>query len=199
MFSRDIVEDSCHIRDVRHIARTSNGGATRALDFPANSFGVLLVYIERKDACSACRKPECDCAPNPASCPGDHRAFSVEAKFIGGVDLELSEGHSSFPRNEVFLILLLGFGPNLAARHRDRQIQDLLPHFSILQSPEIIAPVSMSMMSGIRSASGVLVESFSTGAIGLPVGVPSPVVKSTRFAPAPTCAVTHSTSLPGVH
>ena len=35
--------------------------------------------------------------------------------------------------------------------------------------------------------------------MGFPVGVPSPVVNNTRFAPAPTCAVTHSTSFPGVH
>ena len=43
-----------------------------------------------------------------------------------------------------------------------------------------------------------LVEILTTGATGLPVGVPRPVVKRTRFAPAPACAVTHSTSLPGV-
>ena len=35
------------------------------------------------------------------------------------------------------------------------------------------------MMSGMRCASAELVESFTTGAIGFPVGVPSPVVKST--------------------
>src|SRR5580693_1770749 len=54
------------------------------------------------------------------------------------------------------------------------------------------------MMSAMRLASCELVEIFTTGATGLPVGVPRPVVKSTRFAPAPACAVTHSTSLPGV-
>src|SRR5579863_8963801 len=43
-----------------------------------------------------------------------------------------------------------------------------------------------------------LVEILRTGATGLPVGVPRPVVKRTRFAPAPAWAVTHSTSLPGV-
>ena len=56
----------------------------------------------------------------------------------------------------------------------------------------------MSMMSGMRRASSEFVESFITGVIGFPVGVPSPVVKTTTFAPAPTCALTHSTSLPGV-
>src|ERR1700719_1434115 len=65
--------------------------------------------------------------------------------------------------------------------------------------PEIMLPASMSMMSGIFSVSREFVEIFTTGAIGFPVGVPKPVVKRSRFAPAPTCAVTHSTSLPGVH
>ena len=51
----------------------------------------------------------------------------------------------------------------------------------------------------MRCASELLVESFTTGVIGFPVGVPSPVVNKTTLAPAPTCAVTHSTSLPGVH
>jgi hypothetical protein len=60
-------------------------------------------------------------------------------------------------------------------------------------------PASKSMMSAMRSARVELVEILITGAMGLPVGVPRPVVKSTRFDPAPTCAVTLSTSLPGVH
>ncbi len=59
-------------------------------------------------------------------------------------------------------------------------------------------PQSMSIRSAIRVASAVLVASLTTGAIGLPVGVPRPVVKSTTLAPAPTCAVVASTSLPGV-
>ena len=37
------------------------------------------------------------------------------------------------------------------------------------------------------------------GVMGFPVGVPRPVVNRTTFAPAPTWAVTHSTSFPGVH
>ena len=55
------------------------------------------------------------------------------------------------------------------------------------------------MMSLMRSAIVVLVEILITGAIGLPVGVPRPVVNRTMFDPAPTCAVTLSTSFPGVH
>jgi hypothetical protein len=62
-----------------------------------------------------------------------------------------------------------------------------------------MAPLSIAMMSGMRRARSELVDSLMTGATGLPVGVPSPVVNRTTLAPAPTCAVTHSTSLPGVH
>ncbi len=56
----------------------------------------------------------------------------------------------------------------------------------------------MSMMSGMRSASLVLDETFITGEIGLPVGVPSPVVNNMMVAPDPAMAVVLSTSLPGV-
>src|SRR5215472_6805055 len=73
------------------------------------------------------------------------------------------------------------------------------PDCSIVESPLRIGPASKSMMSAIRWASCELDEIFTTGAIGFPVGVPRPVVNSTKFAPAATCAVTHSTSLPGVH
>ena len=72
-------------------------------------------------------------------------------------------------------------------------------HSGIVVSPVTIPPASKSMMSSIRAASAEFVAIFTTGAIGFPVGVPSPVVKSTRLAPAPVCAVTASTSLPGVH
>ena len=65
--------------------------------------------------------------------------------------------------------------------------------------PEMIEPASISMMSGMRPARPELVEIFKTGAMGFPVGVPNPVVNNTTFAPAATCAVTHSTSFPGVH
>ncbi len=53
--------------------------------------------------------------------------------------------------------------------------------------------------AGIFFASFVLEATFTTGAIGLPVGVPRPVVKSMMLAPAPASAVVLSTSLPGVH
>src|SRR5437588_81239 len=73
------------------------------------------------------------------------------------------------------------------------------PVSSMLASPAIMAPVSMSMMSGMRLANAEFEDILITGAIGLPVGVPNPVVNRTTFAPAATWAVTHSTSFPGVH
>src|ERR1700752_1932353 len=73
------------------------------------------------------------------------------------------------------------------------------PMCSIVTSPSMIGPVSKSTISAMRRAKFEFVEIFTTGAIGFPVGVPNPVVKSTTLAPAPTCAVTHSTSFPGVH
>ena len=49
-------------------------------------------------------------------------------------------------------------------------------------SPVTMPPASKSMMSPMRSARVELVEIFSTGAMGLPVGVPRPVVKRTSVA-----------------
>src|SRR5256884_5297117 len=73
------------------------------------------------------------------------------------------------------------------------------PICSMVVFPEMIEPASISMMSGMRPARPELVEIFKTGAMGFPVGVPNPVVNNTTFAPAATCAVTHSTSFPAVH
>ncbi|MNF89106.1 hypothetical protein D3C84_716180 [compost metagenome] len=63
----------------------------------------------------------------------------------------------------------------------------------------MIPPVSISIISDIFLANSVLDDIFTTGAIGLPVGVPKPVVNNTILAPEPTIAVVHSTSFPGVH
>src|SRR5262249_12611458 len=72
------------------------------------------------------------------------------------------------------------------------------PISSTVLSPEMIGPASMSMMSGILCARLQFVEILITGAMGLPVGVPKPVVNNPPLAPDPTCALTPSTSLPGV-
>ncbi|MNH42859.1 hypothetical protein D3C86_1536440 [compost metagenome] len=68
----------------------------------------------------------------------------------------------------------------------------------MVSSPSIIGPVSKSMISLILLNNLVLLDILTTGAIGFPVGVPNPVVKSTILAPEPTSAVVDSTSLPGV-
>ena len=57
---------------------------------------------------------------------------------------------------------------------------------------------SRSMLSAICFAVRALPVILMTGAMGLPVGVPRPVVKTTTCAPPPTMPVTDSTSSPGV-
>jgi len=108
------------------------------------------------------------------------------------------KGDAALPGDEVVLIKLLGLGSYLPAGNFDNQLQDRLADFLDRGFARMTAPVSISMMSDMRSARLVLVETLITGATGLPVGVPRPVVKTTTLAPAPTCAVTHSTSFPGV-
>ena len=72
------------------------------------------------------------------------------------------------------------------------------PICSIVFSPRIIAPVSISIISFIRVARAVFVEIFIVGAAGLPVGVPRPVVNKMSVAPDAALPVVASTSLPGV-
>ena len=64
-----------------------------------------------------------------------------------------------------------------------------------------VEPVTLSEIQALLPEGTTLLVADYThaGAIGFPVGVPSPVVNKTTWAPAPTCAVTHSTSFPGVH
>ncbi|MNR54448.1 hypothetical protein D3C85_1746310 [compost metagenome] len=65
-------------------------------------------------------------------------------------------------------------------------------------SPSIIGPVLISIMSAICVASFVLVATLMTGQMGLPVGVPRPVVNKINVAPDAVFPVVASTSLPGV-
>ena len=46
-----------------------------------------------------------------------------------------------------------------------------------------MGPASMSIMSAMRPASALLVATLITGQIGLPVGVPRPVVNKISVAP----------------
>ena len=61
-----------------------------------------------------------------------------------------------------------------------------------------MVPALKSIISGIFSANLVLEETLITGLMGLPVGVPSPVVKRIKLAPLPARAVVLSTSAHGV-
>jgi hypothetical protein len=64
--------------------------------------------------------------------------------------------------------------------------------------PSMTVPVFTSVLSGMLGGGDRVAGTLMTGAMGLPVGVPKPVVKSTTVAPEPTSAVVDSTSLPGV-
>ena len=63
---------------------------------------------------------------------------------------------------------------------------------------EHAADVEVDVVAPSRPAVRALPVIFITGAIGLPVGVPRPVVNTTTCAPPPTMPVTDSTSRPGV-
>ena len=65
--------------------------------------------------------------------------------------------------------------------------------------PSMIGPASKSIYSLNDFAVLELLETFITGATGFPVGVPKPVEKRMRLAPAPANAVVDSTSFPAVH
>ena len=65
--------------------------------------------------------------------------------------------------------------------------------------PSTTDPELKSIISLIFLKTDVLDDIFITGVIGLPVGVPRPVVKIIRLAPEPAMAVVLSTSFPGVH
>ena len=54
------------------------------------------------------------------------------------------------------------------------------------------------MISDIRLANFVLVETLMTGQTGFPVGVPKPVVNKIKVAPLAALPVVASTSFPGV-
>src|SRR5437762_13867205 len=72
------------------------------------------------------------------------------------------------------------------------------PICSIVFSPSMIGPVSISIMSPILFVKDELVDNLIVGQTGLPVGVPKPVVKSINVAPAAALPVVASTSFPGV-
>ena len=62
----------------------------------------------------------------------------------------------------------------------------------------MIGPVSISIISPIRRVRDEFVDSLIVGQIGLPVGVPNPVVNKINVAPDAALPVVASTSLPGV-
>src|ERR1051325_4940131 len=72
------------------------------------------------------------------------------------------------------------------------------PICSIVLSPSMIGPVSISMISFILLVNEEFDETFIVGQTGLPVGVPNPVVNKIKVAPEAALPVVASTSFPGV-
>src|SRR5215472_16067180 len=169
------------------------------LDFLCRFPRLALIDVQDMDDGAARRECLRDRAPNPERSAGHDRAFPVQPKAFSVAALEhhsdtpLFHGMKSFcDKSSAFV-----YTSPLATRTTSPKMSS--PTFSIVVSPLTMLPVSISMMSAMRAASCEFVEIFTTGAIGLPVGVPRPVVNNTTLAPAAVCAVTHSTSLPGVH
>src|SRR5690348_1055957 len=193
----DFLKGGKHLRLQCHIAPVSGCRAAAARDLVSHSLGLGLIHIENANCRAILRKLQRNSTSNAAGRAGDSRNFTVESKLAGYLFSQ-----SETPRFQgmkscwFFCSALVCTSPLATCTTRSSIFS---PISSMVASPETIGPVSMSMMSGIRAASAVLVDSLMTGAIGFPVGVPSPVVNKTKLAPAPTWAVTHSTSLPGVH
>src|SRR5579862_1300924 len=173
--------------------------AARFRNFPDRFVRLCRSNIDYADTGTACCEAERDSATDATGAARDDYRFPVKPEAIriesGVLQRETPRFHGmkSFCASNSALVCI---SPLATCTTRSRISS---PISSIVVLPRMMSPALTSMMSGIRWASAELVEIFTTGAMGLPVGVPSPVVKSTTLAPAATCAVTHSTSLPGVH
>ena len=90
----------------------------------------------------------------------------------------------------------LGLGL-LAAGHVGHQLQELVAHLGEISAVDD-GEASTSMLSSMLAKVMRLPVILMTGAMGLPVGVPRPVEKTTTWAPPATMAATEEGSLPGV-
>src|SRR5450432_2126727 len=195
---RDFAECRLNLLLIAHIASVCGCSPTHAGDLCGNPFGVFQTNVEDTDHRPVGSELQRNRAADAAAAASDHRRLSVQPEFV----LACFPSHSETPRFHgmksscEFCSALVRNSPLATFTTRSRTLS---PICSMVESPAMIEPVSMSMMSAMRSARVEFVDSLMTGVIGFPVGVPSPVVNRTTLAPAPTCAVTHSTSFPGVH
>src|SRR5438067_2082760 len=184
---------------ISNVTDVRSGACSGSRDFLSSRVGIFFVEVHDADHGPFLRKSSRDGASNPAGRASYDSDFAVKAKPVGmfpGVgqsETPLFQGMKSSCES---ISALVRASPLATWTTRSRMVS---PICSMVVSPEMMPPQSMSMISGMRRARFELVEIFKTGTMGLPVGVPSPVVNKTTFAPAPTWAVTHSTSLPGVH
>src|ERR1700727_2042607 len=193
------MQGGVHLLSTRNITLEIGRFSASRRDLTNRCLCGTLIQIQHVDASAVRREFICDRQADATGSAGNYCGLTIQAKSVPVAfrlfqsETPLFQGmKSSCARTSAFVRT-----SPLATRMTNSKIDS--PICSIVLSPETIPPVSMSMMSDMRCARFVLVESLTTGVMGFPVGVPRPVVNRTTFAPAATCAVTHSTSLPGVH
>src|SRR5579859_695029 len=198
-FLPDLIEGGLDALALGDITTISGRYAAGFRDLCGNCLGERFIQVNNIDACAVRGKSLGNGAANATGAPGDgsYSAFKPECSVAVRV---------LFQRETPLFHGIKSSCPSCSALVCSSPLATLTtssimasPICSTVFSPEMTGPVSISIMSGMRCASLELVETLTTGAMGLPVGVPNPVVKSTTLEPEPTLPVTASTSLPGVH
>src|SRR5271156_3021831 len=184
---------------VRYVTFMSGSFTPSVQEFLNCLLRLVRLDIQNTHARTIRRKKVGYCSTDAARTARNDDRFTVEAKpirILAGIvqrETPLFHGMKSFWPSISALVWTWPLATSITLSRMAS------PICSIVTSPSMMGPVSKSTISAIRRAKVELVEIFTTGATGFPVGVPSPVVKSTTLAPAATWAVTHSTSFPGVH
>src|SRR5262249_14354446 len=188
-----------HPRWVGYVANVHRRLPLISRDLLPGTFCGCVVDIHNANRRAVFGKLECDGLPDAAARAGDYGYLSVQPKIAIHVPVTAQRDTPRFQGMKSSCCFSSAFVRSSPLATFTTESRIVPPICSMVCSPSIIGPVSISMMSCMRWARLPFVESFTTGVMGFPVGVPRPVVNKTMLAPAPTCAVTHSTSFPGVH
>src|SRR5437763_7218402 len=167
----DVIEDTLHIHPNTYIAGVRFCFSARVANFRRYAFGMPLVHVNNMDAGSMSGEGLRDRASDTTASPGDNRNLVIqpERPITPGAthrETPLFHGIKSSWASDSALVCT----SPLATRRMSSKI--VSPISSTVLSPEMMGPASMSIMSGIRCARFVFVEILTTGAMGLPVGVP---------------------------
>jgi hypothetical protein len=114
--------------EVRNVAYIRWGSASGGLNITANCFRILRFDVESTNFGSVRRELQCDCTTDTTTRASNHGALSIQSEIRSLADEFLSERYSSFPRNEIFLIVLLGFGANFTTGNPDHQVENAFTH-----------------------------------------------------------------------